>query len=95
MEINYKQINEILSNLNSYSLDKKFKKVQDQTPDNYHEEKNQGEEGQRTVVYDVKLEGVYLKVTYVTDSYGDNETVGGIEFVKPQTKQVVVFETIN
>jgi hypothetical protein len=39
-------------------------------------------------------EDVYVKLTIRQDSYGENEFIEGIQFVKPQVKQVTDFVTI-
>lgn len=36
-------------------------------------------------------EDVYIKFTIRQDSYGENEFIEGIQFVKPQVKQVTDF----
>ena len=52
----------------------------------------EGEEGKSYEVF--KIGDVYVKLEITTDSYGDNEQITGIEFVKPIVKQVTDFESI-
>ena len=39
-------------------------------------------------------EGVFMRETYQTDSYGSNESLTNIEFVKGREKTIKVFEPI-
>ena len=93
--MNYKKINEVLSDLSAYNLSKKYPKVETKQSDNYHEEKNQGEFGVKTEVFKLDFDDLFLKVTTHTDSYGDRETVAKVEFVKPVVKQITVYEAIT
>lgn len=44
-------------------------------------------------VYDIGLEdGMFLKLYISSDSYGDNESINGVEFVKGKEKTVIVYE---
>lgn len=38
------------------------------------------------------LEGVYLKVSYHEDSYGENNIISAVKFVIPTEKVITVFE---
>lgn len=40
-------------------------------------------------------EGVFMRETYNTDSYGDNDFIVKVEFVKGKEKQITVFEPLN
>lgn len=90
-----KQINEVLSDLSQYTLQKKFKLVESNEPRNYWSEKNQGDTSTKTEIYEVdKDKKVFLKISRQTDSYGDNESVVGISFVTPKEVKVTAFEAI-
>lgn len=39
-------------------------------------------------------EGIFMRETYHTDSYGDNKTLVKIEFVKGKEKTVTVYEPV-
>lgn len=52
----------------------------------------QGVEGESYEIY--KVADIYVKIKISTDSYGDNERITGLEFVKPIVKQVTDFESI-
>lgn len=39
-------------------------------------------------------EGVFMKETWQSDSYGSNEAVTGIEFVKGKEKTITIYEPI-
>ena len=56
---------------------------------------SQGETGLSYEVYKTPIDGVYIKLEIITDSYGDDEIINGIEFVKPIQKTVTIFETIK
>lgn len=90
--MDYKKINEVLSDLSSYSLSRKYKKVESKQSDNYHEDKDQGEFGVKTEVYELGFDELYLRTTTHSDSYGDSETIVKVEFVKAVKKEVTVYE---
>ena len=87
MDIN--QINEVLSELNEYSLERKYSKVLSEEPNDYYRE---GEESTKTEIYKLNIEDWHLKVNTTRDSYGDNPTITSIKFVKPVIKQIQDFE---
>jgi hypothetical protein len=90
-----KQINEVLSDLSQYTLQKKFKLVESNEPRNYWSEKNQGDNSVKTEIYEVdKKAKTFLKISRATDSYGNNESVVGISFVTPKEVKVTAFEAI-
>lgn len=91
MEI--KQLNEILSDLQDLRYSKKYKKVHSQVVKELGGEGCEGESGLAYEVYNVGLpDGVMVKLKINTDSYGDNEFINGVEFVKAVAKQVTVYE---
>lgn len=92
MEI--KQINEILKNVFNYPSSKGYTKVLDEKPSTYHEEKYQGTEDTRIEIWDLHQDNLLVKLDYTTDSYGDNERLTNIQFVKPITKSVTDYESI-
>ncbi|MAX51480.1 MAG: hypothetical protein CMH22_05830 [Methylophaga sp.] len=88
-----KKINEVLENLSVYGLKSKYDLVSEHEPSNYWSEKGQGEESES--VYIFKIEGDnYLKLVNATDSYGDNEHVKSVQFVKPVKKTITDFQKI-
>lgn len=93
--MNYKLINEQLSDIDALRSNQKKRISKEIIYEVNGENGEQGQEGLAYEFFDIGLEdGVVLKMTITTDSYGDNETVSGIEFVKPIKKEVTVFETI-
>lgn len=85
------EINEILSNLNY--LDNKYNSVAQHQPDNYWSEKYESENSERTEIFNLNnKDNWHLKTTYQTDSYGDNERLVAIKFVKPVVKEITDFE---
>lgn len=94
--MDYKKINDILSDLSERGLGKKFKQVSSETLRNYWNEKSEGGEGVRTEVYEIdKAENIFLKIQRRTDPYGDNETLFSTPFVKPKEVKVTAYEPVN
>lgn len=87
MDIN--QINEVLSNLDEYSLGKKFTKVATDELKDYYDE---GEESTKVEIYKLNIEDWHLKVNTTRDSYGENPTITSIKFVKPTIKTIETYE---
>lgn len=92
MNLTIKQVNDILSNLDKYNLRAKYSLVLEQEPEDYYEEKYQGEESKKTEIYKLGIDDLHLKLERQTDSYGDNESLVSIKFVRPIVKQVTDFE---
>lgn len=86
------EVNEILSGLTEYELSNKYSKISESQPDNYYSEKYDGDNSEKIIIYRLGIEDWHLKLTLRTDSYGDNEIVAGVRFVKPIIKQVTDFE---
>jgi len=90
-----KQINEVLSDLSQYTLQKKFKLVESNEPRNYWSEKSQGDTSVKTEIYEVDKNSItLLKLSRATGSYWDHESVVGISFVTPKEVKVTAFEAI-
>ena len=93
------EINKILSFIpvmvNDYGQNP-YKKVLDKRDGNLQDSDygSQGESDTITRVYDLSKNDLFLKIELSTDSYGNNESVSKIEFVKPVVKQVTDFETV-
>ena len=83
------QINEVLSELNEYSLERKYSKVLSEEPRDFYRE---GEYSTKTDIYKLNTEDWHLKVNTTRDSYGDNPTITSIKFVKPVIRQIQDFE---
>lgn len=83
------KINALLSNLDDTDRTKlEFVEKRDVTT-------HMGDESVYEKLYNVIGEdGLYLKITYSTDSYGEGEYIRSIQFVKPVQKTVTVFETL-
>lgn len=64
-------------------------------PDDY-DEGNQGEYNETFVFYKHKglPEGVFMKETYYTDSYGSGNSLVSVEFVEAKPKTITVYEPI-
>lgn len=91
-QISVELINSIFSDLSEYALNKKFSKVAEETPSNYHDEKYQGDTSERTVIYRLNEGDLHLKMTFKSDSYGYNETLKSAKLVFPIVKQITDFE---
>ena len=83
------QINEVLSELNEYSLERKYSKVLSEEPNDYYRE---GEYSTKTDIYKLNIEDWHLKVNTTRDSYGENPTITSIKFVKPVIKTIESYE---
>ena len=95
MEI--KEINKILSNLSCMISDygkNPYNKVLDTRDGTCSQNESQGEYDTITRVYDLKQDSLFLKIVIHTDSYGNNEYLNRIEFVKPVIREVTDFQTI-
>ena len=90
--MNYKKLNEILSNLENPG--DKLKLISSDEGDNFYEGKNQGQEGLKVEIFDIQEDGVFLKVVTKSDSYGSNEKVSSIQFVAAQEKTITEFKEI-
>ncbi len=88
--MDYTKLNKDLKNLQ----DIKLKKVSSFVPDDYEEEKHDGEESERIDIYDLGQEGLFLKVITTSDSYGTELGVSSIQFVKPVTRPVTQYEPV-
>jgi hypothetical protein len=60
-------------------------------------EGNQGEYNETFIFYKHKdfPEGVFLRETINTDSYGDNESIVEVKFVEGKEKTITIFEPVN
>lgn len=87
MDIN--QINEVLSSLDEYSLERKYSKVASEEPKDFYSE---GEESTKVEIYKLNIEDWHLKVSTTRDSYGDNPTITSLKFVKPTIKTIETYE---
>lgn len=89
--MNYKQLNEILSNLDYPQAGLTLVSTNESA--DYYNEKNQGDEGLKVEIFAVDADPeIFLKVVRATDSYGDNERVTSIQFVTKQSKTIDVYE---
>ena len=90
--ISIELVNEFLKNLDEYNLKSKYTRVKNETSDNYHEEKYQGETSTKTEIYKLGVEDLHLKVERSTDSYGESEFVKSLKIVTPIQKTIIDFE---
>lgn len=90
--MDFKQLNELLKDL------RQIRKAQNLvTKDVIHQidgEGNQGDEGVSFEVYKLPYDNMHVRLKITTDSYGDNESISGIEFVQPIEKTIKTFEAI-
>lgn len=90
--MNYKLINEALSDISSLRYNhKKFPKVSEKS-ENIGE--YEGSYSETVEIYSLGEDDLHLKLTLRTDSYGDNESIHSVQVVKPIVKQVTDFEAI-
>lgn len=56
----------------------------------------EGENDQYYMIYKVKsVDDLYLKIEFRTDSYGENDSIVGCQFVVPKEQKITVFESIK
>lgn len=85
-------LQDLLKNKRKYKLDEAL--GHQGVPDDY--EGRQGEYNETFVFYSHPglPEGIFMKETYHTDSYGDGNALENIEFVTGVKKKVTVYEPI-
>lgn len=87
--MDYKQLNDLLGDLQNLRNTKYEQRIVEHEIDG---EGSQGDEGLSYEVYKVPFEeGLFLKLKITTDSYGDNESIAGVEFVKPIEKKILQY----
>jgi len=87
-----KDLQDLLKNKSNYKVSEA--KGHQGVPEDY--DGMQGEYNEKMIYYKHKglPEGVFMRETYHTNSYGYNEAIVSIEFVKGKEKQITVFEPI-
>lgn len=85
------KVNKLLINLNlNTNKDLEFVERQE-----LEKPEGQGSYGEYYLVYKIISEkDMYIKITYVTDSYGENDIVSSIQFVKPKKVTITEFQTL-
>lgn len=92
--MDYKAVNEVLGELRV--LRQKNNLVERIVVNEINgDEGSQGEENEIYEVYKTQIEGVFVKLKIASDSYGDNEFVDGIQFVRPTEKVVTSYEPVK
>jgi hypothetical protein len=98
MELN--KLNEILGNF-SFKHNSKLKFIEKQklhmgvSDSSYGGDGVQGEYDSYADIYKIlSEEDLYLKVEYITDSYGDSARVESIQFVVPKVKTIQKYITL-
>ena len=79
--MDYTKLNAKLANLNSLRRGTPVAKTHAEDGDSW------------TEVYPFD-EGIFVKLNICQDSYGENEYIEGLQFVKPEIKQVTDFITV-
>jgi hypothetical protein len=92
--MNYKLLNEALSDISTLRRGTKYPKVLESKIDNLQGSSSQGEYDEYIEVYSLG-DNIYIKLVLITDSYGDNETLNSIQLVKPIERLVTDFEIIK
>jgi len=86
-------LNDILKDFNILRRDKSKLVSTNVIKGGPNDEDMEDEEGISYEVYQI-LKDTFIQLEIRTDSYGDNERVFGIKFVKPINKSVTLFDTI-
>ena len=90
--MNYQLLNKYLKNFNYLRNGNTL--IKKQIIRDISREGSQGDSNLSYEIYKLPETEVYIKLEINSDSYGDNEFVAGVEFVKPVEKVVTRFETI-
>ncbi len=90
--MDYKLINEALSDISELRYGKKFKRVAKDKIDNLKGYERQGEYDEIVEIYSLGVDDLHIKLVLRTDSYGESEFVHSIKIVKPITKTVTDYE---
>lgn len=93
--MNYQKINEVLADLSEYRLSGLYTKIETTQSSDYYSEKDQGEVGTKEIIYKLDFDDLHLKVLYISDSYGENETIKSVQFVKAVKKEITVYEPVK
>lgn len=93
--MDYKQINEALGNLTNFRYENRSKLIEKIVE--YEINSEYGQQGESSIFHEIyPFDGeIFIKLTLNTDSYGYNEFINGVQFVKPAQKTVTIFESIN
>lgn len=97
MQLDISLLNKYLSDLDDFRYKNAKKRIHTETIKEIDPEGEQGESGLSFEIYpfpESQIADLYVKLRITTDSYGDNESVCGIEFVKPKEKLIQYFEKI-
>lgn len=97
MQLDLTIINQVLSNLDNPAaagLNKLKDEVTHEGVPPYSAQ--QGEYNEKVTVYIHKQlpQGLFVKITRRTDSYGENETITNIAFVMGKAKTITIYEPI-
>lgn len=91
-----KRLNEVLSDLDrirSIKGVKQVEKITDDEPLKHSDgEGRQGESNKYSYIYHIEDINMFIKVKTRTDSYGDNESIYGVQLVEPKQKTVTIYE---
>lgn len=88
--MDYKKVNDVLSNLDMYYLERRKDVVASHKDEDYGRDLLQGDTAKAWVVIDVGGE-YFIKITSTSNSYGET-SVSSVQFVKGQEKKVTVYE---
>lgn len=90
MSMNYTKLNNSLKDL----TDIKLRKISSFKPEDYDNEKNDGQTSERIDIYDLEQDDLFLKVVITSDSYGDEKGITSIQFVKPIIKSITDYQSV-
>lgn len=82
------RLNEVFSDLYSLNTIKNLKFIESADVKLY----DSGVEGEMYKIFLIEDLGIYIKITYKSDSYGDNQSVNSITFVEPIEETKVIYK---
>lgn len=92
-QISIKAFNEVMNNKRKF----KTQEINGHIGVTDYVQGNQGEYNEKFIFYKHPdfPEGVFLRETLTTDSYGENESITKVELVEGKEKTVTIFEPVN
>ncbi len=89
-----KKLNKMLEDLDTLRSNRK-NRVGIQIVKKIDTEYGEGEQGAEGLSYETyQVEDMYIRLKITTDSYGSNESISGIQFVKPTKKEIISYEPV-
>lgn len=95
--MDYKHFNNQFNNLTSFRHTNSSKMIERITEYEMNDSYGDGRQGETNIYHEIYpwVDGMFIRLTINTDSYGSNEFINGVTFVKPIAKTVTSFEPLT